>query len=126
LTTIITPWLSTHVTWSPTCRAAARYHLRDPQAADYLPAFRLDPVAWAREAARLIAEGIARDADDALRNNARHLQLNEADPLAYARCGLTLAFLGRADEAAPHRARLDELVTGAAEQWDQVLAAVHS
>jgi tetratricopeptide (TPR) repeat protein len=106
-------------------RGNARYHLRDPRgAADYRAAFRLDPAAAARELARLLVEDARRRPADVLDNCDRHVRIDPADALAYARRGLTLLALGRAAEAGPDLARCGELLPGQAGDLRAVVAAV--
>jgi tetratricopeptide (TPR) repeat protein len=106
-------------------RGNARYHLRDPRGmADYRTAFRLDPAAAAREAARLLVEDARRRPAEVLDNCDRHVRLDPADALAYARRGLTLLILDRAAEAEPDLARCRELTPGQADDLRLVVVAV--
>jgi tetratricopeptide (TPR) repeat protein len=92
-------------------RGNARYHQRDVRAVvDYRVAFRLDPEVATREVVRIVMDNARRDPEGVLENCRKHLRISDRDAFAHARLGLTLAALGRQDEAAPHLARFQELV----------------
>jgi tetratricopeptide (TPR) repeat protein len=106
-------------------RGNARYHRRDPRGlADYLTAFSLNPDGAARALLRVLLDGLRRGADEVLANCDQHLRLDERDLLGHARKGLTLALLGRADEAGPHLARLRAAAPAVTPHLERVLALV--
>lgn len=81
-------------------RAQCKYHLRDRTAADdYRTAFRLDPLAAARDVARVVALDASERPEATLKNCRQHLRLNPQDALAHLRLGFTLRVLDRHAEA---------------------------
>jgi tetratricopeptide (TPR) repeat protein len=103
-------------------RGNARYHRRDPRGlADYLKAFSLNPEGAARALLRVLVDGLRHGADEVLANCDQHLRLDERDLLGHARKGLTLALLGRADEAGPHLARLRAAAPAVTPHLERVL-----
>jgi tetratricopeptide (TPR) repeat protein len=104
-------------------RGNAYYHRRDGRGViDYRMAFRLAPLAAAREVVRLLAEDGRKGSGSILANCTKHLRLNDRDPLAYARRGLTLLLQGREEEAATHLARAGALVPDLSPHLARVIA----
>ena len=108
-------------------RGNARYHRRDLRSvSDYLAAFRLNPSLAAREMVRVLLQGVREDAEAVLANCDKHLRIQERDAVAHGRRALTLALLGRRDEALPHISRFEQLVPEGARYFQYLLDAASS
>ncbi|HWE37328.1 MAG TPA: tetratricopeptide repeat protein [Isosphaeraceae bacterium] len=89
-------------------RGNARFHRRDAAAGlDYWVAFAIDAPFTAGEIVRLIAVDLRRDPEAVLTNCRKHLRINPADSVAYARRALCLLLQGKDEEA---KADLDEVL----------------
>jgi hypothetical protein len=93
-------------------RANARYHNRDAKALwDYWHVLKVEPAFGAREIIDMLADDLRNDERSVLVHSDRHVRMNNADPAAFGRRGLSRLLLGISDGSAEgDLERLVELV----------------